>query len=47
VSPLDNRVEVNERESSSLTSLRDTLLPQLISGELRIVDAQRVLHGSS
>jgi type I restriction enzyme S subunit len=26
----------NERESLSLTQLRDTLLPKLISGELRV-----------
>jgi type I restriction enzyme, S subunit len=40
VSPLDDRVDVDERESRSLTALRDTLLPKLISGELRIEDAE-------
>src|SRR5205823_1306759 len=29
------------RESHTLTALRDTLLPKLISGELRVKDAER------
>ncbi len=41
VSPLDGRVEVNERESRTHAALRDTLLPKLISGELRVKDAER------
>ena len=36
VSPLDDRVEVNERESRTLSILRDTLLPKLVSGEIRV-----------
>lgn len=36
LSPLDDRIEVNERESKILAALRDTLLPKLISGELRL-----------
>ena len=36
MSPLDDRVDVDERESGSLTALRDTLLPKLISGELLV-----------
>ena len=43
VSPLDARVEVNERESRTLAMLRDTLLPKLISGELRVKAAERVV----
>ena len=31
-SPLDNRVEVNERESSTIAAGRDALLPKLLSG---------------
>jgi type I restriction enzyme S subunit len=42
VSLLDDRVEVNERESRTLAALRDTLLPKLVSGELRIQDAKRI-----
>ncbi|KGQ70026.1 restriction endonuclease subunit S [Chelonobacter oris] len=33
----------NERESRSLAQLRDTLLPKLISGELRVPDVERIL----
>lgn len=33
----------NERESRSLAQLRDTLLPKLISGEVRVSDAERIL----
>jgi len=32
------------RESDALAGLRDTLLPRLISGELRIADAERVVE---
>lgn len=35
----------NERTSSSLAKLRDTLLPKLISGELRVSDAERIVGG--
>ena len=31
------------RESHTLAALRDALLPKLISGELRVKDAERVL----
>jgi type I restriction enzyme, S subunit len=41
LSPIDNRIEANERESRTLAALRDTLLPKLISGELRVKDAER------
>lgn len=34
----------NERESTSLAQFRDTLLPKLISGELRIEDAEKFLE---
>jgi type I restriction enzyme S subunit len=30
------RIVSNERESRTLAALRDTLLPKLISGELRV-----------
>jgi len=41
--PIDSRIEATERESRTLAALRDTLLPKLISGELRVKDAQRVV----
>jgi type I restriction enzyme S subunit len=34
----------NERESRTLAQLRDTLLPKLISGELRVPDAEQFLR---
>ena len=34
--PLYNRIASNERQSHSLVALRDTLLPKLISGEMRV-----------
>jgi type I restriction enzyme S subunit len=33
----------NERESSTLAALRDALLPKLISGELRVKDAEKFI----
>ena len=32
------------RESSALAALRDALLPKLISGELRVPDAERIVE---
>lgn len=37
------RAWLAERESASLAALRDTLLPPLLSGELRVRDAEAVL----
>lgn len=37
------KIVSNERESQNLSTLRDTLLPELISGELRIKDAERFI----
>jgi type I restriction enzyme S subunit len=39
--PLYLKVVENERESRTLADLRDTLLPKLISGELRLPAAVR------
>ena len=41
--PHFDRIVTNEHESRALTSLRDTLLPKLISGDLRIKDAERLM----
>ena len=38
-----NRQKAGAQESLTLAALRDTLLPKLISGELRVKDAERVL----
>ena len=44
VSNLMKRIFVAEKESETLSELRDTLLPKLISGELRIPDAEKFLE---
>jgi type I restriction enzyme S subunit len=43
VSPLFQQVVNHERESRTLAALRDALLPKLISGELRVPDAERIV----
>src|SRR5690606_32304410 len=43
VSPMLSAIADNERVSRTLAQLRDTLLPKLISGELRIADAEAFL----
>ena len=44
VAPLVDQSIHNELESRTLAQLRDTLLPKLISGELRIADAEKFLE---
>jgi type I restriction enzyme S subunit len=44
VSPLVNRIQFNELQANTLSNLRDTLLPRLISGQLRIADAKTELE---
>lgn len=43
VSPFFARLRLNSDESRNLAALRDTLLPKLISGELRVPDAERLV----
>jgi len=43
VSPLDESIENSEQQAVTLAALRDTLLPKLISGEIRVKDAERFL----
>jgi type I restriction enzyme S subunit len=45
VRPLHSRIVCNEQASRTLAKLRDALLPKLISGELRIPDAERIVGG--
>lgn len=42
VEPLTERIEASVNASASLASLRDTLLPKLISGELRVKEAEKM-----
>ena len=43
VSPMISGIADNDRTSRTLAQLRDTLLPKLISGELRVPDAEAFL----
>ncbi|HFF1978728.1 TPA: restriction endonuclease subunit S [Pseudomonas aeruginosa] len=42
ISPLNNEISANDRESVKLAKLRDTLLPKLLSGELSVSDAGKL-----
>ncbi|WP_317705556.1 restriction endonuclease subunit S [Methylomarinovum caldicuralii] len=42
--PIDENIRTNEDEMQTLAKLRDTLLPKLISGELRVPDAEKLLE---
>lgn len=41
VGPLFDKILSNDEESKTLAELRDTLLPKLMSGEIRVKDAKR------
>ena len=43
VSPLFNKIETIQKESRHLAQLRDTLLPRLMSGELKVNEIENVL----
>ena len=44
VEPLLARVIANSAESRTLAATRDLLLPRLMSGELRVKDAERIIE---
>ena len=44
VEPMMNRVIANALESRTLTQTRDLLLPRLMSGEVRLADAERAVE---
>ena len=46
VEPIIQKKQRLDNESGTLTKLRDTLLPKLLSGELRIPDAEKLVAGS-
>lgn len=39
-----SRIHLNDRESRTLAALRDTLLPKLLSGELRVADVDKYIQ---
>ncbi len=44
VAPMLRKIKQLDAENQTLSTLRDTLLPKLISGELRVADARRELE---
>ena len=44
INPVAQRILCNLHESCSLAALRDTLLPKLVSGKIRILDAEKVVE---
>ena len=44
VGPIHARIFENQRQAQTLATLRDTLLPRLISGQLRLLEAQETLE---
>ena len=44
VSNMFERILINDQEIETLSEIRDTLLPKLISGELRIPDAEKLFE---
>ena len=44
VTPLRNRIRANRAESCTLSALRDTLLPRLVSGEIRVPEAENTVE---
>ncbi|MFD4599877.1 restriction endonuclease subunit S [Streptomyces sp. NPDC058464] len=47
IGPLWDRALLAERESLALATLRDTLLPQLMSGRLRVKDAEKIVEDAT
>lgn len=43
VEPTDARIESNERENQTLAAIRDALLPKLLSGEVRVKGAEKIM----
>lgn len=45
--PLLQQIAINNRESQTLADLRDTLLPKLLSGDIRIPHAEKLVEAST
>lgn len=44
VAPLLDRFDSNNGESQTLAAIRDALLPKLLSGEIRVAEAERLVE---
>lgn len=47
LSPFWNRMVLNEEESATLVMIRDGLLPKLMSGEVRVREAERLAEAAA
>jgi type I restriction enzyme S subunit len=47
IEPIVNKVLCNQEQSQNLASLRDTLLPRLMSGQLREPEAERMFEAAA
>lgn len=46
ISPVDDKIRSNVSESRTLADLRDRLLPKLMSGEIRVKEAEKIVEKS-
>ena len=46
VKPFMERIRMNHQQSYTLSQIRDTLIPKLLSGEIRVDDAAEILEGT-
>ena len=46
VEPLVSKIVQNQKQSQTLATLRDTLLPRLISGQLRLPEAEAAANAA-
>jgi type I restriction enzyme S subunit len=44
VAPLYNKISANLRQSATLAAIRDILLPKLLSGEIRVREAEEIVE---
>ena len=44
VSLLEEQIKVNDLQSNTLVTIRDTLLPKLMSGEIRVKEAEKIME---
>ena len=44
VKPIFSKITIKKSESLVIESIRDTLLPKLISGELRVTETEKMIQ---
>ena len=47
ISPLFEKIGNNDLQNQTLATLRDTLLPKLISGQIRVGDVEKLVEGAA